>query len=308
MPTSNTDRPIALVTGASRGIGRAIARELGRTHHILVGGRDADAVVEVVAELPSAEPFMADLVADLSGASLPALPERLDVLVHSAGVEDGGTVEETDAETWQHVFEVNVFAVAALTRRALPALRAAQGLVVSINSGSGLASGPGGGVYAGSKFALRALTDALREEERQRAHPWKYSWPGAPGAGSRCTRTWQRPSPRAIVSITWKKVTGSVSIPFDERGSNSRNSRASCSLSSSAGGSRRVCSTSFAEASTSGRNASARETRAVSPAMSAGDGINVSTSCLFERSLPQAVANSRSICSIDLPRVSSPKK
>jgi NADP-dependent 3-hydroxy acid dehydrogenase YdfG len=166
MPTSDTDRPIALVTGASRGIGRAIARELGRTHHILVGGRDADAVAAVVAELPSAEPFVADLVADLSGASLPALPERLDVLVHSAGVEDGGTVEETDAETWQHVFEVNVFAAAALTRRALPALRAAQGLVVSINSGSGLVSGPGGGVYAGSKFALRALTDALREEER----------------------------------------------------------------------------------------------------------------------------------------------
>ena len=166
MPTTDTDRPVALVTGASRGIGRAIAHELGSTHHILVGGRDADAVAAVVAELPSAEPYVADLVADLSGASLPALPERLDVLIHSAGVEDGGTIEETDAETWQHVFEVNVFAVATLTRRALPALRAAQGLVVSINSGSGLTSGPGGGVYAGSKFALRALTDALREEER----------------------------------------------------------------------------------------------------------------------------------------------
>lgn len=160
------DRPIALVTGASRGIGRAIAAELGRTHHILVGGRDAAAVDAVVAALPSAEPYVADLVADASGDALPALPGRLDVLVHSAGVEDGGTIAETDAATWRHVFEVNVFAVAALTRQALPALRAAGGLVVAINSGSGLISGPGGGVYAGSKFALRALTDALREEER----------------------------------------------------------------------------------------------------------------------------------------------
>jgi NADP-dependent 3-hydroxy acid dehydrogenase YdfG len=159
---TEADRPTALVTGASRGIGRAIAVELGRTHHILVGGRDAAAVEAVVSQLPAAEPFLADL----AQGEPPALPDRLDVLVHSAGVEEGGTVEETELETWRRVFEVNVFAVAALTRRALPALRAAGGLVVMINSGSGLASGPGGGVYAGSKFALLALTDALREEER----------------------------------------------------------------------------------------------------------------------------------------------
>ncbi|WP_158867033.1 SDR family oxidoreductase [Leifsonia sp. AG29] len=162
MPAETAPRPVALVTGASRGIGRAIAANLGRTHHILVGGRDAAAVQSVVDSLPSAEPFVAELV----DGTVPALPDRIDVLVHSAGVEDGSTIEATDLETWRRVFEVNVFAVAELTRRALPGLRASQGLVVVINSGSGLTSGPGGGVYAGSKFALRALTDALREEER----------------------------------------------------------------------------------------------------------------------------------------------
>ncbi|WP_025157362.1 SDR family oxidoreductase [Leifsonia aquatica] len=162
---TSTSRPLALVTGASRGIGAAIARDLGRTHHVLVGGRDAAAVDAVVAQLPSGEPFVGDLAADdLPG--LPELPERLDVLVHSAGLEDGGTVQDTDLATWRRLFEVNVFAVAELTRRALPALRAAQGLVVVINSGSGLTSGAGGGPYAASKFAARALTDALREEER----------------------------------------------------------------------------------------------------------------------------------------------
>lgn len=154
--------PIALVTGASRGIGRAIARELGRTHHVLVGGRSAVAVAEVVAELPSAEPY----VADLASGELPPLPQRLDVLVHSAGVEEGGRIADTDRATWERVFATNVFAVAELTRLALPALRAAQGIVVPINSGSGFNSGPGGGVYAASKFALRAFADALREEER----------------------------------------------------------------------------------------------------------------------------------------------
>jgi NADP-dependent 3-hydroxy acid dehydrogenase YdfG len=159
---TSTSRPLALVTGASRGIGKAIALDLGRTHHVLVGGRDAEAVDAVVAQLPSAEPF----VGDLAAGELPPLPERLDVLVHSAGLEDGGTVEDTDLETWRRLFEVNVFAVAELSRLALPALRAAEGLVVVINSGSGLVSGPGGGPYAASKFAARALTDALREEER----------------------------------------------------------------------------------------------------------------------------------------------
>ena len=154
--------PIALVTGATRGIGHAIALELGRTHHVLVGGRRADAVAEVVAQLPSAEAY----VADLAAGELPALPQRLEVLVHSAGVEEGGRVADTDRATWENVFATNVFAVAELTRLALPALRAAQGIVVAINSGSGFNSMPGGGVYSASKFALRAFADALREEER----------------------------------------------------------------------------------------------------------------------------------------------
>ncbi|GAA4194066.1 SDR family oxidoreductase [Gryllotalpicola kribbensis] len=154
--------PIALVTGATRGIGRAIAEELGRTHHILVGGRRVDRVAEVITALPSAEGYLADLAT----GDLPPLPRRLDVLVHSAGVEAGDRIADTDRATWERVFATNVFAVAELTRAALPALRAARGIVVAINSGSGFVSGPRGGVYGASKFALRALTDALREEER----------------------------------------------------------------------------------------------------------------------------------------------
>lgn len=79
---------------------------------------------------------------------------------------------------WREVLDVNVIAVAELTRLLLPALREAQGMVIAINSGAGHNSGPGYGPYAASKFALKAITDALREEERGKVrvssvHPGK---------------------------------------------------------------------------------------------------------------------------------------
>ena len=88
------------------------------------------------------------------------------MLVHAAGVIGGVDIEGTTRDDWRRVFEVNVFAVAEITRQLLPALRAAQGTVVTINSGSGLTAGPNGSTYAASKFALRAFADSLREEER----------------------------------------------------------------------------------------------------------------------------------------------
>ncbi|WIM68331.1 SDR family oxidoreductase [Corynebacterium breve] len=156
----------ALVTGASRGIGRAIAEDLGRDHHVLVGAtRDAS---EVVATLPSAEPFEVDLTDAAALAQAATQIESLDVLVHSAGVCPWETVEGSSLSTWREAFELNVFAVAELTRLLLPALRRTTGLVVAINSGSGFHSGEKAAVYSGTKFALRAFTDALRVEEKGR--------------------------------------------------------------------------------------------------------------------------------------------
>ena len=167
-PTMPDERPVALVTGGSRGIGRAICAELGRTHHVLVGGTRADSVAEVVASLPSAEPFVADLTDEQAVASAAAKVGRLDALVHSAGIGGFGDTSGSTRERWRRVLELNVVAVVDLTELLIEKLRENHGIVVAINSGAGHNASPGNGLYPASKFALRAYTDALRGREMGR--------------------------------------------------------------------------------------------------------------------------------------------
>jgi len=160
-----TDRPLALITGASRGIGKAIADALGATHDLLLGGRDEEALTSVAAELPSARPWAVELTDYAAVAGAVEGIDRLDVLVHSAGISRLGALADLSAADWRDSYEINVVAVAELTRLLLPPLRAAAGHVVLINSGSGLKANPRWGAYAASKFALRAYADVLRAEE-----------------------------------------------------------------------------------------------------------------------------------------------
>lgn len=173
------ERKIALITGGTRGIGLAIARELQDDYHLIIGG-SSEKAHDVASQFPSAQGFVADL-ADTEGigAAVAELGlDSLDVLVHSAGVVAHDPVTETTPEQWKHAFDINLFAVAELTRQLLGALQAAHGTVVTINSGAGYRSSVGFGPYATTKFALRAYTDALREEQRNKIrvssiHPGK---------------------------------------------------------------------------------------------------------------------------------------
>lgn len=173
------DRKIALITGGTRGIGLAIARELQDDYHLIIGG-SSEKAHDVASQFPSAQGFVADL-ADTEGigAAVAELGlDSLDVLVHSAGVVAHDPVTETAPEQWKHAFDINLFAVAEITRQLLGALQAAHGTVVTINSGAGYRSSVGFGPYATTKFALRAYTDALREEQRDKIrvssiHPGK---------------------------------------------------------------------------------------------------------------------------------------
>ncbi|GCD88299.1 SDR family oxidoreductase [Nocardioides sp. LS1] len=156
-----------LLTGAGSGIGAVLAqRLLGRGDEVVALARSEERAQELAADLPGVTTVVADLAFPESVGSL-VLPEALDSVVHAAGVVDLGSVAELDVEAWSTQLRVNLVAPAALTRAALPALRAARGTVVFVNSGAGLAAHPQWAAYAASKHGLRALADALRGEEAE---------------------------------------------------------------------------------------------------------------------------------------------
>nr|WP_288871080.1 SDR family oxidoreductase [uncultured Corynebacterium sp.] len=153
----------ALITGASRGIGRAIAEELSKDHHIYAGAsRDASGVVST---LPSAEPFEVDLTDTEAILEAASKIEDLDVLVLAAGVMENGSLSELTDASWRNMMEVNLHAPVTLTRELLPALRRSNGLIITINSGAGYHGIANNSAYCASKFALRGFTDSLAQEE-----------------------------------------------------------------------------------------------------------------------------------------------
>ena len=157
----------ALITGAGGGVGQAIACALGRQGMSLVLlGRDPTRLAATAAR---ASGNAVQITCDLSNprdiaAAAPHLPARLRVLVHSAGLFHHGPLLATGAQTWTDLTQVNLVAPLLLTSACHPALRAAGGDVVFINSTAGLRPGTGNGAYAAGKHALRAAADTLRTE------------------------------------------------------------------------------------------------------------------------------------------------
>ena len=167
------DLPVALVSGASRGIGREIARQLAADHGfaVLAGARDPDGAGEPDHEAIDWVPLD---VAD--GASVDALaerlrsePGRLDVLVNNAGIYGGPeSVADFDLEAAHAVLETNVFGAWRLIQATLPLLRGSSAArIVNVSSGAGQLSDMDGGraAYRVSKAGLNVLTRVLAADE-----------------------------------------------------------------------------------------------------------------------------------------------
>ena len=157
----------ALVTGAGRGLGRAVALELARRGFDVVAAmRDPAQGGGLADEAGSAAGTITVAALDVTCPDTMALPDGLRVLVNNAAVERAYLpVESVPMEQWRDVFETNVFGVVEMTRRAVPLMRAAGGGVVcNITSSSLLVSVPFYSVYRASKAAVAALGESLRTE------------------------------------------------------------------------------------------------------------------------------------------------
>jgi NAD(P)-dependent dehydrogenase (short-subunit alcohol dehydrogenase family) len=170
---ANTDRnELIVVTGASTGIGAATVKELARRgFHVLAGvRREADADALRGLGIQGIEPRILDItvesdifeIADRVARDPHGRPLR--ALVNNAGIAINAPVETLPIAQWRQQFEVNLFGHIAMTQALLPALLNNSGTVVNVSSVGGKVVLPTYGAYAGSKFALEAVSDALRRE------------------------------------------------------------------------------------------------------------------------------------------------
>ena len=158
-----------LLTGAGSGIGSSLAHALAqRGDDLVLLARSAARAEQLAADFPEATMVVGDLA---EPGSLNGLGRQvdgdLDSLVHVAGAVELSPVARLRLRDLEEQLAVNLVSPAVLTREVLPHLRRARGVVVFVNSTSGLSAGPQWSAYAASKFGLRGLAESLRAEEAE---------------------------------------------------------------------------------------------------------------------------------------------
>ena len=163
--------PSVFITGTSTGIGRDAALRMAQRGWTVFGGvrADEDAADLEESSRGAATPVICDVtdagqVADAASTVLSVTDGSLGGLVNNAGIAVAGPLEMVTIEDLRSQLETNVIGAAAVTRAFIPALRAGRGRIVNISSASGMFSPPMLGPYSMSKFALEAMSDALRRE------------------------------------------------------------------------------------------------------------------------------------------------
>ena len=166
----------AIITGASSGIGRAIAGQLAAAGaHVFLGGRTAAAMQHCTEQIADQGGQATMVVGDITQAGVlqslidqaVAQTGRLDIMVNNAGLSFSGSILEGDPEHWRTMLDTNVLALLVGCQAAVRAMRAcnAEGQIVNISSV--VAQRPNGGVYAATKHAVNVISASLRDELEQ---------------------------------------------------------------------------------------------------------------------------------------------
>ena len=215
-------RPTALVTGASRGIGRAIAWRLAATHDVLAlarsGEERAHLAAEVAAATPGArvEPLVADVGDPGVGATLDAAlgGRPVDVLVHNAGVGVLRPLLDLTADDWRRMVDVNVNALFHLTRVVLPSMVARErGHVVLIGSVAGRSAFVGGAGYAATKHFGMGFAESLMLEVRDAGVKVSVVSPGSVKTGFSGGNTVRDPDWQLVPEDVAEAVAYAVATP-----------------------------------------------------------------------------------------------
>jgi short-subunit dehydrogenase len=161
-----------LITGASRGIGRAIAQRLGKSHNVAVFARDASALQSLQKEIPGCIVLPGDITREedvkSSVESAQKAFGRIDVLVNNAGIGTFKRADQFSLEEFRAIYQVNVEGTFLFTKYVLPAMiQNKAGQIINISSVAGLNGFKGGSAYAASKFAVNGFTESLREDVKE---------------------------------------------------------------------------------------------------------------------------------------------
>jgi NADP-dependent 3-hydroxy acid dehydrogenase YdfG len=162
--------PLAVVTGASSGIGAATAAQLaGLGWEVVAAARRLDRLEQLAHDHPGVRPQALDVTDPRSVEALASAVPACDLLVANAGgAYDLDPVAVADVDSWARMYDVNVLGLVRTVQAMLPALRTARGHVIMTGSTAGRWPYEGGGGYVAAKHAVAALRDVLRMEEVER--------------------------------------------------------------------------------------------------------------------------------------------
>lgn len=172
---SNTESKVIVITGASSGIGEATAKLLaGRGDKVVLGARREERLQKLTEEIKSEGGLAVYRVTDVTSRSEVealahlALDEygQIDVWINNAGLMPHSTFDKLKVDDWERMIDVNIKGVLYGIAAALPSMRERKsGQFINLSSVAGHKTHPGGGVYSATKFAVRAISEALRQEE-----------------------------------------------------------------------------------------------------------------------------------------------